>query len=449
MTLSSLTEYGKPFQIKVLGALLSDKKFLQEVFDVVKESYFSAPAHQWIIHEILKYYAEFHTTPTMEVLQVEYKKIDNDVLKVAVKEELRRSYESSQDDLDYVKSEFAAFCRNQEMKAAILESADLLKNGNFEGIRSRIEHALKAGMEKDMGCDYKLDVEARYREDYRPTIPLPWSPLNDLFAGGLGPGDLFLICGGPGIGKSWLAIAAAAEAVRLGYNVNYYTLELSEDYVARRVDSYLTGYSVEELKDHRSEVDALMESLPGNLIIKEYPPKTASLTQIESHMQQCKDDGKVPNIVFIDYLDYVRPSRGSRYSERKDEVDDVYVGAKAVAKTWGVPVVSPSQVNRMGAREDVVEGDRLAGSYDKNMVMDCGISLARKKEDKVTGTGRIHVLKNRYGPDGMTYNIMMDTNNGHIEFEGLLEDSKVTNSSGGKVPAFNLNKEAIAKFFES
>ena len=100
----------------------------------------------------------------------------------------------------------------------------------------------------------------------------------------------------------------------------------------------------------------------------------------------------------------------------------------------------------MGAREDVVEGDRLAGSYDKNMVMDCGISLARKKEDKVTGTGRIHVIKNRYGPDGMTYNITMDTNNGHIEFEGLLDSA---DTSKAKVPAFNLNKEAIAKFFES
>ena len=59
-------------------------------------------------------------------------------------------------------------------------------------------------------------------------------------------------------------------------------------------------------------------------------------------------------------------------------------------------------------------------------------------------------MKNRFGPDGMTYNITMDTNNGHIEFEGLVEDTKQSTSTGnGKVPAFNLNKEAIAKFFES
>ena len=65
MTLQTLQEYGKPFQIKVLGALLSDKKFLQDVSDTIKETYFGSPAHQWIVHEILKYYGEFHTTPTM------------------------------------------------------------------------------------------------------------------------------------------------------------------------------------------------------------------------------------------------------------------------------------------------------------------------------------------------------------------------------------------------
>ena len=46
------------------------------------------------------------------------------------------------------------------------------------------------------------------------------------------------------------------------------------------------------------------------------------------------------------------------------------------------------------------------------MVADICISLSRQKEDKVLGTGRVHVMKNRYGQDGMTYNVKMDTNNG-------------------------------------
>lgn len=446
MTLGALSDYGKPFQTKVLGALLSDRKFLQDVQDIIKETYFSSAAHQWIVREVLKYYKEYRTYPTMEVLQIEFKKIDNDVLKVAVREELKHSYESSQDDLDYVKEEFTNFCRNQEMKTAILESADLLKANNYEGIRTRIEKALKAGQDKNVGHNYKQDVETRYRNDYRPTIQTPWEPINVLFSGGLGPGDLFLIVGGPGTGKSWLSIAIAANAVQLGYNVIYYTLELGEDYVARRFDSYLTGYSVDELKSKRSEVDSLMEQLPGNLIIKEYPPRTATISALEAHIQKCTDEGCKPHLIVIDYLDYLKSGSGMRSSERKDQIDDVYVGGKTLAKVLGVPVISPSQVNRMGAREQVIEGDRIAGSYDKLMVADGVLSLSRGREDKVLGTGRIHVMKNRYGADGQTFGIRMNTNNGHVEFDEVGGADPET----GEIPAASnsFSREVIANFFK-
>ena len=124
-----------------------------------------------------------------------------------------------------------------------------------------------------------------------------------------------------------------------------------------------------------------------------------------------------PDIVIIDYVDYLKaPSRGKNY-ERKDEIDDVFIAAKGLAKELKIPILTPSQVNRMGAKDSVIEGDKAAGSYDKMMVADICLSLSRQKEDKVLGTGRVHVMKNRYGQDGMTFNVMMDTNNGHIEFK--------------------------------
>ena len=150
----------------------------------------------------------------------------------------------------------------------------------------------------------------------------------------------------------------------------------------------------------------------------------------------------------IDYIDYLKPSSKVRYSERKDEVDDVYIGSKALAKELQVPVLSPSQVNRMGAKDTVVEGDKAAGSYDKMMVADGSFSLSRTKEDKVLGTGRIHIMKNRYGPDGITYGVKLDTANGHMEFDAAVSEStpehKVSNS-----PALNLNSSTLKAFFAS
>ena len=68
----------------------------------------------------------------------------------------------------------------------------------------------------------------------------------------------------------------------------------------------------------------------------------------------------------------------------------------------------------MGAQDKIIEGDKAAGSYDKIMITDIALSLSRRKEDKVNGTGRFHFMKNRYGMDGMTFSVQADTSTGHF-----------------------------------
>ena len=449
MTLQKLSQYGKPFQIKVLGSLLTDKAFLLNVRDVLQDDYFDADAHKWILQEIIGYFDKYHATITMDVLKIELTKIDNDVLKTAIKEELRNSYQASQQDLEYVQEEFQTFCKNQKLKQALMDSADLLNQGDYDAIRGMIEGALKAGMDKNIGHEYLKDIESRYRENYRPTVPTPWPVLTEAFQGGWGPGDLAIIFGNPGGGKSWTMVAAAAHAVQQGHNVIYYTLELGEDYVGKRFDCYFTGYSIDEVNSHRDKVEEIVNKLPGKLIVKEYAPKSATVTTIKSHIQKCEDMDFKADMVIIDYVDYLRgPSK--KFSERKDEIDDVFVAVKGLAKDLKIPVLTPSQVNRMGAKDQIIEGDKAAGSYDKLMVADIAISLSRQKEDKVNGTGRFHIMKNRYGMDGMTYNALVDTNNGHIEISDDIMTEDLAPVQPTTVQGVDTHDRAILakKFFE-
>lgn len=444
MTLKSLSAYGKSFQTKVIGSLLTDKKFLLNVRDVLYEKYFDSDAHKWIIEQITSYFDKYNNTPTMDVLKSELQKINNDILKVALKEELRNAYAASQEDLEYIQTEFTDFCKNQEMKNAILSSTDLLKEGDFDGIRSVIDKAMRAGQDKNIGHDYNKDIETRYREDYRPTVPTPWPILNEGIQGGWGPGDLVIMFGNPGSGKSWTMVAAAGHAAKLGFNVNYYTLELGEDYVGKRFDCYFTGYSIDEVNNHRDEVEKVVKDLKGKLIIREYAPKQASVNTIKAHIQKCIDMDHKPDLVVIDYVDYLRgPARG-KFNERKDEIDDVFIATKGLAKELKIPILTPSQVNRTGAKDSVIEGDKAAGSYDKIMVADICLSLSRLKEDKVLGTGRMHVMKNRYGQDGMTYNATVDTNNGHIEFQG---EADLDESQDSGKPMYKLDRSKVEKLF--
>ena len=437
MTLNSLATYGTAFQVKVLSSLLTHKEFLQNINDVLSEEYFDNQAHKWIIGEILNYYEEYHTTPTMEVLKVEMKKVTNEVLQLSIKEQLREAYQTSNEDLEYVEKEFSSFCKNQQLKKALLNSVDLLNSGDFEAIRGLIDNALKAGAEKNIGHEYIKDTEARYREEARTIVATPWGKFNDLMQGGLGNGDFGLIFGNPGGGKSWTLVALGGYAVKMGYNVLHYTLELGEDYVGRRYDAFFTGKPVDTLHKNKDKVEEVVKELPGQLIIKEYAPGQATINTIRGHIQKCTDLEFTPDLIIIDYVDLL--SSKKRTQDRKGEIDDIYVSTKGLAKELQLPIWSVSQVNRAGAKDDVIEGDKAAGSYDKIMITDVAISLSRKKEDKVNGTGRFHIMKNRYGMDGMTFSVVADTSTGHFEVTDHHFDSSDSPTPIQQIDGTNMN----------
>ena len=451
MTLSTLAQYGTHFQTKVLSSLLTHKEFLTNIHDILSEEYFDNSAHKWVISEILKYYEKYHTMPSMEILKVEVKKLENEVLQVSVKEQLKEAYKASDDDLAYVEEEFSNFCKNQQLKKALLTSVDLLKAGDYDSIRGLVDNALKAGGDKNIGLEYDKDIETRYREEHRLAVPTPWDMFNNLMQGGLGSGDFGLIFGNPGGGKSWTLIALGGVAVELGYNVVHYTLELGEDYVGRRYDAFFTGVPVNEILKHKDKVESTITQLPGKLVVKEYSPGKASISTLEAHIQKCIDQGFKPDLIIIDYVDLLRSKRTNR--ERKDEIDDIYVSTKSLARDLKIPIWSVSQVNRAGAKDDIIEGDKAAGSYDKIMITDVAISLSRKKEDKVKGTGRFHIMKNRYGMDGLTFGAKIDTSTGHMEIFDNYDDDPDQYTPSKPVNSFSdvtsLDRDILQqKFFE-
>ena len=126
-----------------------------------------------------------------------------------------------------------------------------------------------------------------------------------------------------------------------------------------------------------------------------------------------------PDLVIIDYVDLL--STRKRTADRKGEIDDIYISTKGLARELNIPIWSVSQVNRAGAKDDIIEGDKAAGSYDKIMITDVAMSLSRKRKDKVDGTGRFHIMKNRYGMDGMTFGVKADTSTGHFEVSEHIE----------------------------
>ena len=75
----------------------------------------------------------------------------------------------------------------------------------------------------------------------------------------------------------------------------------------------------------------------------------------------------------------------------------------------------------------MIGADKISEDYSKIMTADFVASLSRKLEDKLAGTGRVHVIKNRFGPDGITLPTKMNTSSGRIDiFDGQSASGKAT-----------------------
>ena len=422
-----LSNFGHGFQVKIVASLLTDKAFLQQVTDILLPEFFESEANQWIIETTSSYFREYKTAPTLDVFKIKVQDVDRDVLKTSIIETLKDSYRYLEsEDLDFVKAETLDFCKNQCIKRAILDSVDLLNKGRYEEIKSTIDTAMKAGADKEVGHEYNESVEARYKDNVRSTVPTPWPVINDLADGGFGKGELVVFVAPAGIGKSWGLINVGAHAVKQGLNVVHYTLELNEGYVGQRYDAVLTGIANQNLKYNLDEVQNTVSKLKGNLVIKYYPTKTASCSTIRAHIEKMILIGKKPDLVIVDYADLLRGAVSRK--EMRHELESIYEDLRGVAGEYEVPMFTASQANRSALEQDVIEADKISESYSKVMIADFVLSLSRKVTDKIAGTGRWHIIKNRFGPDGLTLPSKMNMSNGQIHiYEETSVQGKDTN----------------------
>ena len=445
--MNKLEQYGHSFQTKVLNCLVSDREFLQQVVDIIKPEFFDSEANQWITSITLEYFESFKTTPSMEVFKVEMDKIKNDVVKVAARQQIKDVYLASKaTDLEFVKETFVDFCKNQTLKSALMNSVNLLEMGAYDDIRNLIDNALKAGTEKSVGHEYMDQLEDRYREEARNTIETPWHGINTLMCGGIGNGDLGLIVGNPGGGKSWALVSLGAHAVKLGYTVFHYTLELGDAYVGKRYDACFTEIPVGDLQHHKTDIKNAIEDIRGNLIIKEFPAGKAGVNTIDAHIEKCIGQGIEPDMIILDYADLL----GGGFSrEKRERLDDIYTNLRGLASSRKLPIWTVSQVNRTASRENIIQGDRIAESYGKIMIVDFAMSLSRKAEDKENGTGRMHIMKNRYGADGLSFDAQIDTSIGKFTMGERISNEEEPRDSNGFTPTDRNQLRSVGEDFFS
>jgi len=405
-------KYGKTFQEGLVQLILDDRPFADQISEVLDISFLELEYLRVFARKIINYRNRYSKHPSHDaVITMLRTELDaeDEVIRQQVKEYFAKIHESEIQDGEYIKEQSLDFCRKQNLKEAMLKSVELLQNSSFDEISKVINESLKLGSETNFGYDYLADFEERYKPKFRNPVTTGWQDLDGITGGGLGKSELGVVIAPTGAGKSMVLVHLGAQAVIQGQVVVHYTLELQDTVIAKRYDSCITGYPLSELTSFKEEVFEEIGDIEGRLIVKEYPTKSASTETIRNHLSRLHKRGITPGLIIVDYADLLKPVVIRK--EKRDELGSIYEELRAISTEYSCPIWTASQTNRSGLSAEVITMEQISEAFNKCFVADFIISVSRTIEDKQNNQGKIFIAKNRNGPDGMVYDIFMDTSN--------------------------------------
>jgi KaiC/GvpD/RAD55 family RecA-like ATPase len=414
--------YGKTFQEKLCQLMIEDRSFCDQMEEVLSLEFFELAYLRAMAEIVLTYREERGIHPKYDLLEMKIKG-DLDSYDRSVQTQIREFYarvlasQGEISDAGWVKDKAIDFCRKQVLKKAMMESVGLIKTSSFDEIQKVIQKALTLGTDNNFGHDWMKDVEDRFVVKSRKPITTGWPRIDDITKGGFGCRELGVVIAPTGAGKSMILVHLGSEALKLGKTVVHYTLELADTVVGQRYDSCITEVPLQDLNYSKQIVIDKIKDVPGKLIIKEYPTKSASTRTIKNHVEKLKKKGIYPDLILVDYADLLRPVSSS--AEKRHELENIYEELRAIAQENDCSVVTASQTNRGGLNAEVITMESISEAFNKCFVADFIFSLSRTPNDKQANKGRIFVAKNRNGPDGIIYHAFVDWSNIKIK---LLDD---------------------------
>jgi len=406
----SFSKYGKSFQEDLVHLILDDRPFADQILEVLDTNFLELEYLRLFTSKIVNYRQRYSKHPTQQIidtiLQTELEKEDR-VVSQQITEYFSKISVSEVEGSEYIKEQSLDFCRKQNLKEAMLKSVDLLQSCSFDEISNIINDSLKLGSENNFGYDYLVDFEERYLPRFRNPVTTGWQQMDEIVGGGLGKSELGVVIAPTGAGKSMVLVHLGSHAIKEGKTVVHYTLELQDTVIGKRYDSCITEFPLSELSVFKEDVYEKIKDLDGRLIVKEYPTKSATTGTIRNHLNKLIKRGINPGMIIVDYADLLKPIVVRK--EKRNELESIYEELRALSTEFGCPIWTASQTNRSGLNAEVITMEQISEAFNKCFVADFIFSVSRTIEDKQNNTGKIFVAKNRNGPDGMIYDIFMDT----------------------------------------
>ena len=392
----------------ILKSLFNNEDYSRKVLPYLKEQYFNLESDKALFQVIRDFIITYGTSPTHQALLVEIeskKGLSEDAHKEVVSsiKEFEKDKESQNED--WLLDTTEKFCQQQAMWDALSQSIDIAKTNKGLGtITKLLTDAMAVSFDPHVGHEYLMQFEHRFDYYHKVEFKIPFDLefFNKVTNGGVSRKTLNVIMAGTGVGKSLFMCHMAASCLTQGKNVLYITLELSEDEVAKRIDSNLMDVPMSDIKQLPKDVylkkgQNLKAKTNGKLFIKEYPTASASAIHFRALLNELnlKKSFK-PDIIFIDYINICASSRVKNSGDLYGYVKSIAEELRGLAVEFDVPIVSATQTNRSGYGSSDVGLTNTSESFGLPMTVDFQFAAVRTEELDKLNQIMIIQLKSRY-----------------------------------------------------
>ncbi len=371
----------------VLGAMMIDKKGVDEVIDILHPEVFYKDAHKFIYEAIFKL---FETSEPVDLLTVsaQLKKdgkleaVGGDFYLIKLTQKVASSahieYHARIILQKYIQRSLIKIS-NEIIEDAYKESTDvfdLLDSAEaklYEVTQGNLKRSAETAL--DLVIQAKKKIEEISNKEGTSGIPSGFDKLDELTSGWQ-PSDLIIVAARPGMGKTALTLSMARNmAVNSEIPVAFFSLEMSSVQLITRLISSETGLSSEKLRTGRLEsheweqlnikVKAL-ENAP--LFIDDTP--SLSIFDLRAKARRLASQHGIKMII-IDYLQLMTAGGSQKGGNREQEISTISRNLKALAKELNVPVIALSQLSRAvetrgGSKRPILSDLRESGAIEQD-----------------------------------------------------------------------------------
>lgn len=384
-------------------ALIRIKDNWYKYHGVLQVQFFGSEATRQIFNIILEFFKKYDseklTTGSMKTIIA--KVIKDEDLRDSCLEIVRKIRKLSFVDSKMMEEVVKDFAKRQLVKIAITEGITLLDSADpdFTTLKEHIDKALNLSTDGENDAyAYFSDPSNRIRaerEEKKISTGIP--RLDEVLRGGMSPGELLVLLGPPGRGKTLSLINLGVGAMQQGLCVFHATLEISDRKVARRYDAGISHIDFETILKHPSRLKPHLDRIKKNgaeLIIRDFSmdsPKVADLYgAVLRHEQRLK---RKVDVLIVDYGDLLTSSKS--YRDPRFGMEEVYTELRRLGVRLGIPVYTASQTTRKSLSKHQIDMEDVAESFGKVKVADVIIGICQTPEEEEDRLVRFFIAKSR------------------------------------------------------